>query len=147
MSKKSIGFIKLTIAAGKATPAPPVGPALGQKGLKIPEVCKNINDATKNFESGTPTRVRIQAFSDKTYKLEILGNPITTLIKKVIKIEKGSSEAGRKSAGNITVEQLKEVALKKMEQGLSARSLNAAMKIVAGSARSMGLKVMGDLNE
>lgn len=145
--KNSIGFIKLQIPAGSATPAPPVGPALGQKGLNIMEFCKSFNDKTKTYEKGTPIRVRIQAFADRTFDFEILGSPVSHLIKKELGITKGSTAPGRNMIGTITMDQLKKVAKAKMEEGLSARDEKQAMKIVAGSARAMGLKVVGDWND
>ncbi len=141
--KQIIGYIKLQIPAGKATPTPPVGPALGQKGLNIMEFCKAFNDQTKHMEPNIPTRVSITAYSDKKFTFKILGSPVSYFIKKVIGLEKGSSAPGRTSAGIITWDQVKKVAELKIEQGLSARDIDAAMKIVAGSARSMGLKISG----
>ena len=141
MAKKIIGFIKLQIPAGKANPSPPVGPALGQRGLNIMEFCKAFNEATKIYEKGTPTRVQITAFSDKTFVFEIKGFPISYLINKAIGLSKGSSMPGRVSAGSISLEQIRTIAEEKMKQGLSARDISQAMKIVQGSARSMGLKI------
>jgi large subunit ribosomal protein L11 len=145
MSSKSnkaiVGFIKLQIPAGKANPAPPIGPALGQKGLNIMEFCKSFNDRTKSFEVGMPVRASITAYSDRTFNFELKGSPVSYLIRKVLGIEKGSNAPGRTMIGKITHEQLKIVAQQKMGQGLSARDLDNAVRIVAGSARSMGLRV------
>lgn len=140
--KTIAGFIKLQIAAGKASPSPPVGPALGQKGLNMMEFCKAFNDQTKNFEPGSPVRVGIVAYTDRTFEFEIKGAPVSYLIRKVLKIEKGSSTPGRSSVGSITQQQIREVAEQKIKQGLSARDVDQAMKIVAGSARSMGLRIV-----
>lgn len=144
--KTVIGFIKLQIPAGSATPSPPVGPALGQKSLNIMEFCKAFNEATKTYEKGTPIRVEIAAFSDRTFTFEIKGSPISYLIKKEIKLTKGSSMPGRVSAGAISLQQIRNVAEEKMKQGLSARDVTQAMKIVQGSARSMGLKIIEEAN-
>ena len=145
-NKKVTGYIKLRINAKKATPAPPIGPAFGQKGLNIMEFCKAFNDATKNYEANTPVRVRVTAYADKSHTFELLGSPISHLIKQVIGISKGSTAPGRIKAGNITMEQVRKVAELKLKDGLSARTVESAMKIVAGSARSMGLKVVGAEN-
>jgi len=143
-NKITVGFIKLQIPAGKATPSPPVGPALGQKGLNIMEFCKAFNDKTKTFEPGMPVRVSIEAFSDRTFGFELKGSPVSYLIRKAIGLEKGSTAPGRTMVGSITQEQVRKVAEQKMAQGLSARSIEAAMKIVEGSARSMGLRIVRD---
>lgn len=144
--KTEIGFIKLQIPAGSATPSPPVGPALGQKGLNIMEFCKAFNDATKSMEKGMPVRVGITAYSDRTFDFVVKGSPVSYLIRKEIGLTKGSSTPGRTSVGTITWDQIRKVAQEKIKQGLSARDVEQAMQIVAGSARSMGIKITGNMN-
>lgn len=143
---KEFSKISLQIPAGKANPAPPVGPALGQKGLNIMEFCKSFNDKTKGEEPGKPLRVEIKAYKDRTFDYVIKGAPVSYLLKKAANIQKGCSTAGRSFIGTISEEKIREVAEEKMKLGLSARDLDAACKIVAGSARSMGLKVLGGNN-
>jgi large subunit ribosomal protein L11 len=144
--KAVVGLIKLQIPAGKATPSPPVGPALGQKGLNIMEFCKAFNDRTKTLTPGTPVGVLITAYGDRTFTFILKGSPVTHYIKQEIGCEKGSSTPGRTSIGTITWQQIENVAKKKMQEGLSARDLENAKSIVAGSARSMGLKIIGERN-
>lgn len=144
--KMIVGFIKLEIPAGEAKPSPPVGPALGQKGLNIMEFCKAFNDKSKSFEPKTPVRVSITAYSDRTFDFTIKGQPTSYLIKKELGLEKGSGAPGRTSAGAISQEQLRKIAQEKIKQGLSARDIEGAMKIVAGSAKAMGLKITGAQN-
>lgn len=141
-----IGSIKLQIPAGSATPSPPVGPALGQKGLNIMEFCKAFNEATKGFEKGMPVRVAIAAYSDRTFEFTLKGSPASYLIRKELGLTKGSTAPGRITIGTISWEQIKKVAKEKMDQGLSARDINQAAKIIAGSAKAMGLKITGAEN-
>ena len=142
MAKKIVGFIKLQIPAGKANPSPPVGPALGQRGLNIMEFCKAFNAQTQGVEPGLMLPVVITAFADKSFSFVIKTPPATVLIKKALKLEKGSSKAHLEKVGTITRAQLEEIAKTKMKD-LSAADLDAAVKTIAGSARSMGVTVEG----
>ena len=142
MAKKIVGFIKLQIPAGKANPSPPVGPALGQRGLNIMEFCKAFNAQTQGVEPGLKLPVVITAFADKSFTFVIKTPPATVLIKKALKLEKGSAKAHLDKVGKITREQLEEIAKTKMKD-LTAADLAAAVKTIAGSARSMGVTVEG----
>ena len=142
MAKKIVGFIKLQVPAGKANPSPPIGPALGQRGLNIMEFCKAFNAQTQGVEPGLPLPVVITAFADKSFTFIIKTPPATTLIKKAIKLEKGSSNALSTKVGKITREQLEEIAKTKMKE-MNAASVDAAVRTLAGSARSMGVTVEG----
>ena len=142
MAKKIVGFIKLQVPAGKANPSPPIGPALGQRGLNIMEFCKAFNAQTQGVEPGLPLPVVITAFADKSFTFVIKTPPATVLIKKAIKLDKGSSNPLKDKVGKITRAQLEEIAKTKMED-LNAADLDAAVRIIAGSARSMGVTVEG----
>jgi large subunit ribosomal protein L11 len=142
VAKKIVGFIKLQIPAGKANPSPPVGPALGQRGLNIMEFCKAFNAQTQGVEPGLMLPVVITAFADKSFTFVIKTPPATVLIKKALKLDKGSSKAHLDKVGKITREQLEEIAKTKMKD-LTAADLAAAVKTIAGSARSMGVTVEG----
>jgi large subunit ribosomal protein L11 len=142
MAKKIDGYIKLQIAAGKATPAPPVGPALGQRGVNIMEFCKAFNAATGSMEQGAPVPVVITVYGDRSFTFEMKTAPASFLLRKAAKINKGSSTPGRDSVGTVTWAQVREVAEQKMKD-LNANDIDAAAQIIAGSARSMGLKVEG----
>jgi len=142
MAKKIVGFIKLQIPAGKANPSPPVGPALGQRGLNIMEFCKAFNAQTQSMEPGLMLPVVITAFADKSFSFIIKTPPATVLIKKAIKLEKGSGKPNSEKVGKITRAQLEEIAKVKMKD-LTAADLDAAVKTIAGSARSMGVTVEG----
>ena len=142
MAKKIVGFIKLQVPAGKANPSPPIGPALGQRGLNIMEFCKAFNAQTQGVEPGLPLPVVITAFADKSFTFIIKTPPATTLIKKDIKLDKGSARPHSDKVGKITRAQLEEIAKAKMKD-LTAADLNAAVRIIAGSARSMGVSVEG----
>jgi large subunit ribosomal protein L11 len=142
MAKKIIGFIKLQIPAGKANPSPPVGPALGQRGLNIMEFCKAFNAQTQGLEPGLPTPVVITAFADKSFTFVLKTPPATVLIKKAAKVDKGSSKPHTDKVGKITRAQAEEIAKTKMPD-LTAADLDAAVRTVAGSARSMGITVEG----
>ena len=142
MAKKIVGFIKLQIPAGKANPSPPVGPALGQRGLNIMEFCKAFNAQTQGVEPGLMLPVVITAFADKSFTFIIKTPPATVLIKKAIKLDKGSAKAHLDKVGSITRAQLEEIAKTKMKD-LTAADLDAAVKTIAGSARSMGVTVEG----
>ena len=142
MAKKIVGFIKLQIPAGKANPSPPVGPALGQRGLNIMEFCKAFNAQTQSMEPGLMLPVVITAFADKSFTFVLKTPPATVLIKKAIKLEKGSGKPNSDKVGKITRSQLEEIAKMKMKD-LTAADLDAAVKTIAGSARSMGVTVEG----
>ncbi|HFA8610441.1 TPA: 50S ribosomal protein L11 [Neisseria gonorrhoeae] len=142
MAKKIIGYIKLQIPAGKANPSPPVGPALGQRGLNIMEFCKAFNAATQGMESGLPIPVVITAFADKSFTFVMKTPPASILLKKVAGLQKGSSNPLTNKVGKLTRAQLEEIA-KTKEPDLTAADLDAAVRTIAGSARSMGLDVEG----
>jgi large subunit ribosomal protein L11 len=142
MAKKVIGYIKLQIPAGKANPSPPVGPALGQRGLNIMEFCKAFNAATQSVEPGLPIPVVITAFADKSFTFVMKTPPATILIKKAAKIEKGSPRPHTDKVGKITRAQAEEIAKTKMPD-LTAGDMDAAVRTIAGSARSMGIEVEG----
>jgi large subunit ribosomal protein L11 len=141
MAKKIEGYIKLEIPAGQANPSPPVGPALGQRGLNIMEFCKAFNAATQNLEQGMPVPVIITAFSDRSFSFETKTPPAAFLLKKAARVEKGSAEPNKEKVGTVTMKQVREIAEMKMPD-LNANDLDAAAKIVAGSARSMGIEVV-----
>ena len=140
MAKKIAGYIKLEIPAGQANPSPPVGPALGQRGLNIMEFCKAFNAATQNMDPGTPTPVIITAYADRSFSFETKTPPAAYFLRKAAGLPKGSGEPGREVAGQVTMAQVREIAEKKMPD-LNANDVDAAAKIIAGSARSMGLEV------
>ena len=140
MAKKLMGQIKLQVPAGSANPSPPIGPALGQRGLNIMEFCKAFNARTQEMEKGMPCPVIISWFQDKSFTFEIKSPPASYFLKKAAKIDRGSQKPGRDRAGRVTLEQCREIAEKKMKD-LNARDLDEATKIIAGSARSMGLEV------
>lgn len=142
MAKKVIGFIKLQIPAGKANPSPPVGPALGQRGLNIMEFCKAFNAQTQSFEPGLPIPVVITAFSDKSFTFVLKTPPASILLKKAAKLQKGSSKPNSDKVGKVTRSQLEEIA-KTKEPDLTAANLDAAVRTIAGSARSMGIEIEG----
>ena len=142
MAKKIVGFIKLQVPAGKANPSPPIGPALGQRGLNIMEFCKAFNAQTQGVEPGLPLPVVITAFADKSFTFVIKTPPATVLIKKAIKLDKGSARPHSDKVGKITRAQLEEIAKTKMKD-MTAADLDAAVRTIAGSARSMGIIVEG----
>ena len=142
MAKKIVGFIKLQVPAGKANPSPPIGPALGQRGLNIMEFCKAFNAQTQGVEPGLPLPVVITAFADKSFTFIIKTPPATVLIKKAIKLDKGSANAKAIKVGKITRGQLEEIAKTKMKD-MNAADVDAAVRTLAGSARSMGVAVEG----
>ena len=139
MAKEIAGYLKLQIKGGQANPAPPVGPALGQRGINIMEFCKAFNDKTKDF-MGQPVPVVITIYKDKKFDFIIKTPPASHLIKEAMKLKSGSKEPGRVSAGTITKDQLKKIAEAKMKD-LNAVDIESAIKIIAGSARSMGIQV------
>jgi len=143
MAKKIVGFIKLQIPAGKANPSPPVGPALGQRGLNIMEFCKAFNAQTQaGYEPGMKLPVVITAYADKSFTFIIKSPPATVLLMKAAKIEKGSPKVLVEKVGKVTRAQLEEIARIK-QKDLNAADLDGAVKIIAGSARSMGITVEG----
>ena len=142
MAKKVVGYIKLQVPAGKANPSPPIGPALGQKGLNIMEFCKAFNAQTQGMEPGLPIPVVITAFADKSFTFVMKTPPATVLIKKAIKLDKGSAKPHTDKVGKITRAQLEEIAKAKTPD-LTAADMDAAVRTIAGSARSMGVEVEG----
>jgi len=139
MAKKVIGFIKLQVPAGQANPAPPVGPALGQHGVNIMEFCKQFNAKTAD-QNGLTIPVEITVFADRSFTFITKTPPAPVLIKKAIKLNKGSGEPNRKKVGTITRKQLEEIAETKMKD-LNATDMDAAVRMIAGTARSMGVEV------
>jgi large subunit ribosomal protein L11 len=142
MAKKVVGLIKLQVPAGKANPSPPIGPALGQRGLNIMEFCKAFNAQTQKMEPGLPVPVVITAYADKSFTFIMKTPPATVLIKKAAKIDKGSNRPNTEKVGRISRAQAEEIAKSKMPD-LTAADLEAAVKTIAGSARSMGIEVEG----
>jgi large subunit ribosomal protein L11 len=142
MAKKIVGFVKLQVPAGKANPSPPIGPALGQRGLNIMEFCKQFNAQTQGMEPGLPIPVVITAFADKSFTFVMKTPPATILLKKAAKIEKGSKTPHTDKVGKITREQAEQIA-KTKQPDLTAADLEAAVRTVAGTARSMGITVEG----
>ena len=141
MAKKEVeGLIKLQIGAGKANPSPPVGPALGQKGLNIMEFCKDFNAKTGDMEPGMPVPVIITAYKDRSFSYEMKTPPASYYIKKALKLKSGANNPGTEVVGKLSRKQLREIAEQKIK-GLNANDVDAAMKIIAGSARSMGIEV------
>jgi large subunit ribosomal protein L11 len=140
MAKKITGYIKLQVPAGSANPSPPIGPALGQRGLNIMEFCKTFNARTQDQEKGMPIPVTITVFSDKSFTFEMRTPPASYFLKKAAKLESGSKAPGRDVAGSVTMAQVREIAKAKMKD-LNANDIEAAAKLIAGSARSMGIEV------
>ncbi|NBT40419.1 MAG: 50S ribosomal protein L11 [Alphaproteobacteria bacterium] len=140
MAKKIIGSLKLQVPAGKANPSPPIGPALGQRGLNIMEFCKAFNAATQEMEAGMPIPVVITIFQDKSFTFTTKTPPASYFLKKAAGLKSGGKEPGRSVAGSVTMEQVREIAEAKMAD-LNANDIDAAAKIIAGSARAMGLEV------
>ena len=141
MAKKITGYIKLQVPAGEAKPAPPIGPALGQRGVNIMEFCKAFNAQTADQEKGTPLPTRITVYADRSFSFVTKTAPASFLLKKAARIQKGSAETSKVSAGNIKRSQLREIAETKIKD-LNANDLDAATKIIEGSARAMGLNVV-----
>jgi large subunit ribosomal protein L11 len=142
VAKKVIGFIKLQVPAGKANPSPPIGPALGQRGLNIMEFCKAFNSQTQSHEPGLPLPVVITAYADKSFTFIIKTPPASVLIRKALKLDKGSPVPHTNKVGTLTRAQVEEIAKTKMPD-LNAASVEAAMQTIAGTARSMGVEVEG----
>ena len=140
MAKKITGYIKLQVPAGAANPSPPIGPALGQRGLAIMEFCKQFNAQTQNLEKGSPIPVVITVYADRSFIFEMRTPPVSYFIKKAAKVESGSKTPGREQAGAVSKAQVKEIAENKMKD-LNCDSIDAAMRMVEGSARSMGIEV------
>ncbi len=140
MAKKISGYIKLQVPAGQATPQPPIGPVLGQRGLNIMEFCKAFNAATQAQEQGVPIPTVITVFADKSFSFAMKTPPASFLLRRAAGLDKGSQTPGRETAGQVTRAQLREIAEAKMED-LNANDLEAAVVMLAGSARSMGLEV------
>mgnify|MGYP000147009710 FL=1 len=140
MAKKISGYVKLEIPAGQANPSPPVGPALGSRGLNIMEFCKAFNAATQGMEQGTPTPVIITAYSDRSFSFETKTPPASWYLRKAAKVAKGSKVPNRDKVGTVTMAQVREIAEAKMKD-LNANDIDAASRIIMGSARSMGIDV------
>ena len=142
MAKKIDGYIKLQVPAGQANPSPPIGPALGQRGLNIMEFCKAFNATTQNMEQGMPIPTIITVYGDRSFSFETKSPPASFFIKKAAKVEKGSGEVGRMDpVGQVTMAQLREIAELKMKD-LNANDIEAASSMLAGTARSMGIEVV-----
>ena len=141
MAKKIAGFLKLQVPAGAANPSPPIGPALGQRGLNIMAFCKDFNAKTSQMEKGSPIPVVITIYGDKSFTFEMRTPPVSYFIKKAAKVESASKAPGRDKAGSITRAQVKEIAEKKMND-LNSDTVEAAMRMIEGSARSMGIEVV-----
>jgi len=142
MAKEILEYIKLQIPAGGANPSPPVGPALGQRGLNIMEFCKAFNEKSKKIEKSAPVPVVITAYKDRTFSFIMKLPPVSYYLKKAAKIEKGNSTPGRSLEGQVTMKQIEEIAKQKM-QDLNAIDLNGAVQMIKGSAVSMGMEVVG----
>jgi large subunit ribosomal protein L11 len=141
MAKKVEGFINLQVPAGKANPSPPIGPALGQRGVNIMEFCKAFNAKTKDMEPETPIPVKITVYSDRSFTFEMRTPPASFFIKKAAKITSGAKAPGRDVAGEVTMAQVREIAKAKMKD-LNTDDLEQATRTIAGSARSMGIRVV-----
>ena len=142
MAKKISGYIKLQVPAGQANPSPPIGPALGQRGVNIMEFCKAFNAQTGNMEPGMPIPTTITVFADKSFTFEMKTPPASFFLKKAAKVKKGSQTPGREAVATVTMKQVREIAEQKMVD-LNANDIDQAAKIIAGSARSMGIRVEG----
>src|SRR5262245_57149568 len=142
MAKKIVGYVKLQVPAGQANPSPPIGPALGQRGLNIMEFCKGFNAKTQNEEKGMPIPVTITVYSDKSFTFDMKTPPASYFLKKAAKLEGGSKTPGRDPIGSVTMAQVREIAKAKMKD-LNANDIDAAAQLIMGSARSMGIEVKG----
>ncbi len=142
MAKKVTGYIKLQVPAGAANPSPPIGPALGQRGLNIMEFCKTFNAKTQDQEKGMPIPVIITVFSDKSFTFDMKTPPASYFLKKAAKVDGGSKTPGREFKGAVTLAQVRTIAQAKMKD-LNANDVDAAMQMIIGSARSMGIEVRG----
>ena len=141
MAKKVTGFLKLQVPAGAANPSPPIGPALGQRGLNIMEFCKAFNAQTQKIEKNTPIPVIITTYQDRSFTFEMKTPPVSYFLKKAAKLDSGSKTPGREMVGEVTKKQLREIAEQKMKD-LNCDTIESAMRMVEGSARSMGLEVV-----
>ncbi len=141
MAKKIQGFLKLQVPAGAANPSPPIGPALGQRGINIMEFCKTFNAQTQELEKGSPIPVVVTYYQDKSFTFEMKAPPVSYFLKKAADLKNGGQEPGREVAGRVSRSQVKEIATNKMVD-LNANTIEAAMRMVEGSARSMGLAVV-----
>jgi len=142
VAKEIIGYLKMQVPAGKANPSPPIGPALGQRGLNIMEFCKTFNAQTQDLEAGTPIPTVVTIFKDKSFSFTTKTAPASYMLRKAAKLDKGCATPGRETKGSVTMAQIREIAEAKMVD-LNANDLDQASKIIAGSARSMGLEVKG----
>ena len=140
MAKKIEGYLKLQIPAGKANPSPPVGPALGQRGLNIMEFCKAFNAQTQEMEPGAPCPTIITYYADKSFSMEVKTPPASFFLKKASGLKSGASTTGKETVGSVTTKQIKEIAEAKMKD-LNAKDMDGAMQIILGSARSMGIEI------
>ena len=140
MAKKVTGYLKLQVPAGAANPSPPIGPALGQRGLNIMEFCKAFNAQTQKLEKGSPIPVVITIYQDRSFTFEMKTPPVAHFLKKAANVESGAKAPGRDKAGKVTKAQVKEIAEQKMKD-LNCSTIEAAMKMIEGSARSMGIEV------
>ena len=141
MAKKVTGYLKLQVPAGAANPSPPIGPALGQRGLNIMEFCKAFNAQTQKLEKNAPIPVTITIYQDRSFTFELRTPPVSHFLKKAAAIQSGAKAPGRDKAGKVTKKQVREIAEQKMKD-LNANDIEAAMKMIEGSARSMGLEVV-----
>jgi large subunit ribosomal protein L11 len=141
MAKKITGYLKLQVPAGAANPSPPIGPALGQRGLNIMQFCKDFNAASQDLEKGSPIPVVLTIYADRTFAFEMKTPPVSHFLKKAAGVQKGSQTPGRGSAGRVTRDQVRSIAEQKLKD-LNAGDVDAAMRMVEGSARSMGLEVV-----
>lgn len=139
--KKIINVVKIQVEAGKANPSPPIGPILGQQGINIMKFCKNFNLETQHIEKGMPIPVIITIYSDRSFTFRIKNPPVSSLLKKIIGIEKGSSENNKKKVGKITKKQIKEIAKMKM-QDMNVLTIKSAINCIKGTAKSMGLDII-----
>ena len=142
MAKKITGYLKLQVSAGSANPSPPIGPALGQRGLNIMQFCKDFNAASADMEKGSPVPVVITIYADRTFSFEMKTPPVSYFLKKAAKVQKGSQTPGRGAVGSVTRDQVRQIAETKMPD-LNAADLDGAMRMIAGTARSMGLEIVG----
>jgi large subunit ribosomal protein L11 len=141
MAKKVAGYLKLQVPAGSATPSPPIGPALGQRGINIMEFCKSFNAKSQDIEKGSPVPVVITYFGDKSFTFEMKTPPVSYFLKKAAGLQKGSQTPGRGTVGKVSRDQVRDIAEKKLKD-LNAVDVDAAMRMIEGSARSMGLEVV-----
>jgi large subunit ribosomal protein L11 len=142
MAKKITGYLKLQVPAGAANPSPPIGPALGQRGLNIMQFCKEFNAASQDMEKGAPIPVVLTIYADRSFSFEMKTPPVSHFLKKAAGLSKGGQTPGRAMAGQVTRDQVRKIAEQKLKD-LNASDVDAAMRMVEGSARSMGLEVVG----